>query len=99
MRADTRAADKAAVQEYNEDTKEAFDRYKRIWKPAREKWEKFQQPHFRAVQAKLAANGKAETDALAEVLSNWKTCPKCGASASKYQTYCITEKCGGIPKR
>ena len=86
-------ADKAAQWEYNDATKEAWEEYDAVWKPAREKWEAFQGPYFKTLQGKLVAANKAEMEALAEVRANWKECPRCGLSAARYQVFCTGDKC------
>jgi len=86
--------DRAAQSEFNNSTREAWEEYERIWKPARERWEKYSLPHFKVLQAKLVASSEAESKALGEVRGNWQKCPKCGLPAARYQTYCIDDKCG-----
>ena len=60
-------ADKAAYLEYSEATREAFEEYKHVWSPAREKWEAFQEPHSKRLQERLVAANKVEEEALAGV--------------------------------
>ena len=88
------AGRQAARREFNKATKEEWEEYQKVWKPARERWEKFSELFFEVMQTKLVANRKAYDEALAKVRGNWKVCPKCGASAARYQTYCTDEKCG-----
>jgi len=88
------AEDRAVYLEFNEATKGEFELYTSIWHPAKERWEAFAEPHFKELFAKQAANRKVMEKALAEVRSNWKVCPKCGAPAARYQTHCTDDKCG-----
>jgi len=83
-------ADKAANFEFNEVTKEE----QALFQPALERWRAFYRPYFEALQVKLVANRKVESEALAEVRSHWKKCPRCGALAARYQTFCTDDKCG-----
>jgi len=87
-------ADRAARLEYEKATKEEWDRYEALWKPAKERWETFSRPFFEVWQAKRVVNGKAESEALAEARCNWQECPRCGASANRYQVFCTDDKCG-----
>lgn len=89
-----KVADKAARLEFQEATKEAFAEYEAVWKPAREKWGAFSQPHFGTLRVRLATNRKTRDDALAEARSGWAKCPRCGTSAARYQTFCTNDKCG-----
>ena len=93
IKAEKVAADKAAHLEFHEDTKEEWDKYIAVWHPAKAEWEAFSRPFFEALQAKLLANGKGESEALAEVRSNWGVCPRCGTPASRFQTHCSGDKC------
>ena len=89
-----KVADKAACLEFHEATKEEWDRYKKVWNPAKKRWEKFSKPHFDNLRTRLAANEKAEFAALVEARKDWRECPKCGTLAARFQVFCQNEKCG-----
>ena len=87
------AENKAAQIGFDEATKEEFEKYEKIWHPAKERWEAFAEPYFKKLLARQVANEKAMEEALAEVRSNWQKCPICGTPAARYQTVCSDEKC------
>ncbi len=86
-------ADRQAYIEYNKATLQPWKEYESIWKPAREKWEKFSIPYFMKLQKELAANEMKEEKSISEVRKDWQICPKCGATANRFQTFCSVEKC------
>ena len=92
--AELTAANNAAQVEFSKATKEEWERYERIWTPARERWAAFIRPYFEALAAKMVANQKAGDEAFAKVRGNWKECPHCGAKAGRYQVFCSVDKCG-----
>lgn len=86
------AADRAAHQELNEATKDE----RALFQPALDRWLAFCRPYWKEYKAKLMAAGKAEAEALAEVRSNWKVCPKCRTPAARYQVLCSNEICNYV---
>ena len=87
--AEFEAANKVARREFNEATKDE----RILFQSALDRWLAFYRPYWEVVQTRLVANGKAESEALAEVRSNWKVCPECKAPAARYQSHCTTDKC------
>jgi len=93
IRAEREEADRVAYLEFNEATKEAFAEYKAVWYPAKERWEAFASPFLEKMRIRVSANIKAEAEALVTVRSNWRKCPHCGTTVSRYQSFCSNDKC------
>ncbi len=84
----------AAQKAFNEATKDAWEEYEAIWKPAREQWEAVSGPHFKKLRARQAANEKTRGEAVGEIRRDWRLCPRCGTHAARYQVHCMGELAG-----